>query len=137
MSGLSEYIQKILKKIFFRGYLKKIQIFRMTEPRAKKLRTDPEEGELTSENSDFEDGEIPDSDEDISEKPNPSRSSTPKKASPEKIDSQYVKGVVLIRQGDKKDPPPTPVVLPTTVPPTPIVLVNFKNQNALKIFKVL
>ena len=103
----------------------------MTEPRAKKLRTDPEEGELTSENSDFEDGEIPDSDEDISEKPNPSRSSTPKKASPEKIDSQYVKGVVLIRQGDKKDPPPTPVLLPTTVPPTPIVLVNLKNKNAL------
>lgn len=103
----------------------------MAEPRSKKLKTDHEEGELTSENSDFEDGEIPDSDEDISEKLKSSRSSTPKKPSPEKVDSQYVKGVVLIRQGDKKDnPPDTPAIPPvsaTNLPPSipmPIVLVN-------------
>jgi len=50
----------------------------------------------------MEDGEIFDSDEDVTIKNKNSKCSTPKKSENTKINSQYTKGVVLVRQGDQK-----------------------------------
>lgn len=79
----------------------------MDEPAPKKFKRlpDVEDGEILSESedqSDMEDGELLDSDEEMAEKLKNSKSSTPKKSPQAKMDSQYTKGVILIRQGDQK-----------------------------------
>ena len=92
-------------------------LFRMNEPAAKKSKFDAEDGEIFSEiedASDMEDGEIC-SDDDVTEllKTGKNLSSTPKKVKTlPKINSEYTKGIVLVRQGDQKQP--AAIILPPT-----------------------